>query len=1344
MNTPHNLPPELTAQLRRLIRRVRAILLARGLLATAAVAVGSILAIMGIDAAVVLYHAPARWAFSLTGLAFTWAAAWTMLVRPLVQPLTLTRMARVLETRHPGMQERVSSAIELASLGGAEAERASAELVKLLTQDAAADLAGVKAKQEFTVRTVKPYLLAAACVLGVLAALFVLWPREAWLLFLRALEPHREIDTLEASKMEVEPGDAMLLAQSPLRLVVKAPERHGLRAEVQFQRAGKKELAIERMKRLSPQGVEPVVFELSIPSVDESFEYRVRYGAGYTRPYNVLVVTEPSVVETRVSYSFPPYTGLQATQQVGAAQAIAAVAGTRVRIEAAFDRPCASALRLNQLSLPAAPATNAVWLQTLSTNRTGRWAVTVRDRYGFTNRWTWAPYTALPDQPPRVTLREPQASRLTVPAYDRIVCLGEASDDYGFGEMALVIDTEKRPELSLPLKVERPDARHARLEGAPDLQALYNQGLRRFRMFLRVADNLPPELGGPQVRESRAIHVTLESGAQTLREQLREATRKELEEKLQKATRELQEAANRVAEEKWSYDKPEMSEKAVEKLEQARAATLKAEELLEQAAALTEKTPFEPFAKQILDVRDEKVEPAFEKLEKVPLTEAPQRKQAGEEAEQALRQAADKVNELIWKNLQEENRAQEAASRLDELARREESLAAQAKSERMDRQEMQEWANRQNEAEQKLWQNKPQLTEEAFKEALEKLRESRENMQQAARALTPEEEQALRREENAAQEAEKAANQAERAAERALEAAEKAEEAAERRAAADALQEAAEKTAAAAEKAEAAAKQAESAAEKRQANERAQDAAERQAVAEKAAQAAQAAQAAAQEAAKGAEQAAQAAEARQENRPEQAAAAERKAEDQAGDAAEQARQANAEAVEAARQADELKGMEKAEEAGQLASESAAFTQRAAELAKEAAGMSKAAADLPEERKEAALKEAKGLSEQARQVAAEAAQKAEKAVQLANAQLAEIKQAAQQAEAQKASSEAVKQEAQAAVQAAQQAASQAQEAVRAAQAAVEEALEAGPLDQALAERMAEAADLAEQAGELAEQSGQRTQTAEAAELGEAQERAQTQQALEEARAAAELAKEAARMAKATASQASQDMAELKQASAEAAQEAAQGAQEASKTAQQAAKAAENAGSQELRQSAAQSAKAAQLTGEAAELARQAMQTVQQATAAADAQAAGQAEQGQEKARQALALARQAQEQAARTRQELPQFQQRASEQAQQAADALAAQVQQEAQRAQESWASVQARLGGGRQRQAAGGSGAGAARMPRVPLNQDWIRFRGQMDSEAYEEMLKKTPPEYRELVKQYFEELSREGQGDNR
>ncbi len=1342
----HNLPPELTAQLGRMIRRVRVILLARGLLAVAAVAVGAALAIMGIDAAVVLYHPAARWAFSLAGLALVGATAWSMLVSPLAQPLTITRMARVLETRHPGMQERISSAIELAGLGGAEAERASAELVRLLAQDATTDLAGVKAKQEFTVRTVKPFLLATACVLAVLAALFAVWPKETWLLLLRALEPHREIDTLQASALEIEPGDVMLLEQSALRLVVKAPERHGLRAEIHFQRAGKAK-TIERMKRLSPQGVEPVVFELFIPSVDVGFEYRVRYGSGYTRPYTVLVVAEPRVSETRVTYSYPAYTGLQPTQQVGQAQAIAAVAGTRVRIEAAFDRPCASALRINQLALPAALGTNAVWLQTLSTNRTGRWTMTVRDGYGFTNRPVWAAYTAQPDRPPRVTLAEPEASRVTVPPFDRLVCVGAAQDDFGFSALTLVIDAEKRPETSIPLTVTRADAAHATLEGSPDLQALYNQNVRRFRMFLRAADNLPPELGGPQVRESRAVQVTLESGARTLREQIREAVRKDLEEALRKAHQQLQEAANDVAQEKWTYDKQELPEKAAEKLEQAREATLKAEELMEKAAQATQKTPFEQLGKQIMDVRDEKVEPAFQKVEKIPVTAAEQRKQAGDEAERALREAADKVNELIWKNLQEENRKQEEQSRLNELAQREEALAEQAKAEAMDKPEMQEWANRQNEAEQKLAQSKPQLTDEAFNKAMENVRKARETMQQAERALTPEADQALRREEYASREAEKAANRAEQAAEKALAAAEKAEEVAERRAATDALQQAAEKTAAAAAKAEQAAEKAESAAEKRQANEQAQDASERQAVAEKVAQAAQEAQAAAQEATQSSEQAQQASEARQANQPEQAAAAEKKAEAQAEKAKEQAQQANAEAVEAARQADELQGMEKAEEAGQLASESAAFTQRAADLANESAEKSEAAANLPEERKEAALKEAKGLSEQAKQVAAEAAQKADKAAQLANEQLAQLKQAAQQAEAQKAAPEAVKQQAQEAVQTAQQAASQAQEAVQAAQQAMEEAKEAGPLDQALAERMGEAAAMAEQAGELAEQSGERTQAAEQAEMGEAKERDETRQALEEAQAAAQLAKEAAAMAKSAAQQAAQDMAALKQDSAEAAKAAAHEALEAAQESQQAAKLTKSLDASELQQAVAQSAESAKLTGEAAALAQQSVQTAQQATEATDAQAEGQAQAGQAKAKQALELARQAQKNAAQQQaaDAAQPLQQQAGEQAQQVADAVAAQLQEQAQKSAEAWASVQARLGGSARRQAdGGGAGAGAARAPRVPLNQDWVRFRGQMDSEAFEEMLKKTPAEYRELVKQYFEELNREGQQDER
>ena len=101
---------------------------------------------------------------------------------------------------------------------------------------------------------------------------------------------------------------------------------------------------------------------------------------------------------------------------------------------------------------------------------------------------------------------------------------------------------------------------------------------------------------------------------------------------------------------------------------------------------------------------------------------------------------------------------------------------------------------------------------------------------------------------------------------------------------------------------------------------------------------------------------------------------------------------------------------------------------------------------------------------------------------------------------------------------------------------------------------------------------------------------------------------------------------------------------------------------------------------------------------------------------------------------------AAAKARQVVDAVASAVEAQEQKQADAWAQVMGRMGGTKSRAAEGGGAGGLERSRRVPLNQDWVRFRGERGSEAYEEMLKKTPAEYRELVKQYFEELSREGQ----
>ena len=76
-------PPELTARLQKMIRRVRRIVWTRGLLATAAVLLGCALAIMAVDAAVLIFSTAVRWGLFGLGLAATIATAASTLVRSL-------------------------------------------------------------------------------------------------------------------------------------------------------------------------------------------------------------------------------------------------------------------------------------------------------------------------------------------------------------------------------------------------------------------------------------------------------------------------------------------------------------------------------------------------------------------------------------------------------------------------------------------------------------------------------------------------------------------------------------------------------------------------------------------------------------------------------------------------------------------------------------------------------------------------------------------------------------------------------------------------------------------------------------------------------------------------------------------------------------------------------------------------------------------------------------------------------------------------------------------------------------------------------------------------------------
>ena len=130
------IPPEIASSLKKVLARVRKIQLLKGVLATGAALLFSIMGVMIIDWAFNIQVSAIRWALSLTALLITLATAWRYLLRPLMRRISLITIARWLENHHPEMQERISTAVELGGRGDAGSQGLIDEVVKEAVVDA--------------------------------------------------------------------------------------------------------------------------------------------------------------------------------------------------------------------------------------------------------------------------------------------------------------------------------------------------------------------------------------------------------------------------------------------------------------------------------------------------------------------------------------------------------------------------------------------------------------------------------------------------------------------------------------------------------------------------------------------------------------------------------------------------------------------------------------------------------------------------------------------------------------------------------------------------------------------------------------------------------------------------------------------------------------------------------------------------------------------------------------------------------------------------------------------------------------------------------------------------------
>ena len=406
MNTFSNIPPEIARILRASMRRIRNIVLFRGIFTVATVAAIFLLVSWAMFAMIDDIAGWVRWTFWAISIGAIAASAWMSLVRPLLRRYEPWEIAAFIERNHPELEERLSSVVGLASARDVEA---SGRLVEELTRDAVQDAGKVSPKREISTRSMVPWLAAAAVALGIIAAIALVFPKFTRNALVFAVLPSSEVDNVYASSVSVQPGDAVVLEGQPFAVKMVAEGSSLTKAFVRTRVEGGSE-TVERMEKEPGEASGKASFTYVYPRAERSFTYRVKCGGGLTRAYAVKVVPEPAFSERTIEIRHPAYTGRDPDRYTNTA-AVVGLPGSQVRVTFRPSSADVSGLAV----LPGARTAEAVRGEdglltcafTLEKELEGSWGLQVWDSNGFSNRLETASISLVSDTPPTVRLIQP-------------------------------------------------------------------------------------------------------------------------------------------------------------------------------------------------------------------------------------------------------------------------------------------------------------------------------------------------------------------------------------------------------------------------------------------------------------------------------------------------------------------------------------------------------------------------------------------------------------------------------------------------------------------------------------------------------------------------------------------------------------------------------------------------------------------------------------------------------------------------------------------------------------------------------------------------------------------------
>ena len=481
----------------------------RGVAAVATILLGGLLLSMAAHLVLAPLPVVASWGLLGAIVVGTLWAGWRWFIKPLRSRITLVQMARWPETRHPEIQERVSTALELA---GDASGGVSESLLEELVTEAQGDVREVDPSREVRARRAKRWLWPATGLAAIFVLVFVIFPGEAQRLLVRAVAPFSDLGNAGAVRFSIDPKDIRVLEGDEVKITIAYSDSEAEELILIMDREGEEPLT-ETLKRA---GVEDGVsrFDYRLPAAKESFHYYAQVGKAQSDGYDVTVSPLPRMEKVQVSVDFPDYTD-QSSQRSPLGRGVSALGGSAITVEGMTTpgveggRFLLDGEEVGTVSVAAGSTGTKVSVNwTIEPEKGGLGQVMLQHELDREIEGLRFPVKVEQDAVPKVVLVAPTQSELRLRPNEQVQLEYEVSEDFGVASAAidlLVNGSEVDPLVAaLPERdalSTKPLWRGAELIALGALTEKFKNA-DELRLSVAITDNLPESLGGPNVGRS--------------------------------------------------------------------------------------------------------------------------------------------------------------------------------------------------------------------------------------------------------------------------------------------------------------------------------------------------------------------------------------------------------------------------------------------------------------------------------------------------------------------------------------------------------------------------------------------------------------------------------------------------------------------------------------------------------------------------------------------------------------------------------------------------------------------------------------------------------------------------